>query len=207
MKQRNKVHPHTSFSRSMLPFSLFVWALPMTVSEQELPLGFHPCSVLLPPPSTALPRLEFFNLLSAFCSGFVLRGAVLAQHTTLLLFHSRLGRDQAMVELLAFMLLYNIFNLRLVLSILFFYNVFNLVLKWQTETVNEWYQPLLTLFGHFFARAIPTGLTFGLCLGVLRSCNVHVLYYIQLVLDLNFIVKSPEVTLRGWLGYKPSRNT
>ena len=47
---------------------------------------------------------------------------------------------------------------------------------------------------HFYMRAIPKGLTFGLCLHVLYfKCNVHVF-------------KSPEVTLCGRWGYKPSIN-
>ena len=59
----------------------------------------------------------------------------------------------------------------------------------------------VSLFYVLFTRAILKGLAFGLCLYVLRLCNVHVLYRIQLEL-----VKSPEVTLCGWLGYKPARN-
>ena len=46
---------------------------------------------------------------------------------------------------------------------------------------------------------MPKRLTFGLCLYVLHKCNVHVLCCIELV-------KSPEVTLCGWRGYKPSIN-
>ena len=42
---------------------------------------------------------------------------------------------------------------------------------------------LLTLFASFifiFTRAIAKGLIFGLCLYVVRSCNVHDLYCIEL---------------------------
>ena len=49
----------------------------------------------------------------------------------------------------------------------------------------QWYQRLLTLFAIFLTRAIPKGLTFGLSVYVLRLCNVHVLYCIQRVRDLN----------------------
>ena len=51
------------------------------------------------------------------------------------------------------------------------------------------YQHLLTLLP-FFTRAIPKGVTFGVCF---MLCNVHV-------------CKSLEEILCGWRGYKPSIN-
>ena len=74
--------------------------------------------------------------------------------------------------------LYSIFNLQLVCP--FF---FNLILKCQTETVNGTSNSKLYL--PFFTRAILKEQTFGLCLYVLRLCNVQVFYCIQLVQDLN----------------------
>ena len=75
-----------------------------------------------------------------------------------------------MALVLAFMHLYSIFSLQLSLSILFFL-FFNLVLKRQTETVNGTSISYL-LYLPFFSRAIPKGLTFGLCLYVLRVCKL-----------------------------------
>ena len=60
--------------------------------------------------------------------------------------------------------LYSVFNLRLFLS--FFYIFKNLVLKRQTETVNG--TSICTLYLPFFMRVIPKGLTFEVCLYVLR---------------------------------------
>ena len=60
-----------------------------------------------------------------------------------------------MALVLAFMHLYSIFNLRLLLSILFVIYFFNLVLKRQTEMV-KWYQHLRTLYTCMFStRVIP----------------------------------------------------
>ena len=97
--------------------------------------------------------------------------------------------------LLAFMHVYCIFNLLLFLSILF-YNFFNLVLKRQTKMVNSTSIFILLTLLPFFTRAIPKGLTFGgICLYVLRLCNVHVLYC--MCCAIFELVKSPEVTLCG----------
>ena len=53
----------------------------------------------------------------------------------------------------------------------------------QTETVNGTSISKLDL--PFFTRAIPKGLSFELFVYVIRSCNVHVLYCIHFVGDLN----------------------
>ena len=60
-------------------------------------------------------------------------------------------------------------------------------------------------FISIFYHSDTEGTNFRICLYVLRLCDVHVLYCFQLVQYLNF-VKSPEVTLYGWMGYKPSIN-
>ena len=92
-----------------------------------------------------------------------------------------------------------------VLCILFLI-FFILVWTRQIKTVNGTSISKLYLPSFFFTRAIPKGLTFGLCLYVLCLYNVHVLYcipgssnayYILLESDLNYVVKSPEVTLCG----------
>ena len=80
---------------------------------------------------------------------------------------------------------------------------FNLVLKRQSRN-GQWYQHLLTLFA-IFHKSNTEGANFGLCLYVLRWCNVHVLYCIQLVPELN-LWKAPGWPLCGWLGYKPTIN-
>ena len=87
-----------------------------------------------------------------------------------------------MALVLAFMPSYSIFNLQLFLSILL-NNFFNLVLKHQIETING--TSISYLYLPCFTRAIPKRRTFGLCLCVLSLYNVHVLYCIQLVWDLN----------------------
>ena len=74
-----------------------------------------------------------------------------------------------MALVLAFMHLYTIFNLRLLLSIL------TTTTKSSIETPDgngQWYQHLLTLLP-FFMTAIPKGLTVRLCLCILCLCNVH----------------------------------
>ena len=86
-----------------------------------------------------------------------------------------------MALVLAFMHLYSILNLRLLLSILF-YNFLNLVLKRQTEIVNG--TSISSLYLPFFTKAIPKGLPFGLWVYVLRLCNGHALYCIQFVCEI-----------------------
>ena len=85
---------------------------------------------------------------------------------------------------LAFMYLYSIFNCNCVCP---FLSIFVLSGIETPDRNGQWYQHLITQLFAFvfcFTRAIPKGLTFGLCLYVLRVCNVHVLYSIQLVRDL-----------------------
>ena len=58
-------------------------------------------------------------------------------------------------------ILYSIFHLQFVLSILVY-----IFFKSDIETPDpngQWYQILLTLYA-FFMRTVPKGLTFGLCL-------------------------------------------
>ena len=87
----------------------------------------------------------------------------------------------ALVLALNALILYSNFNLQLFLFILF-YSFLNSGIETPDRNGQNWYQHLLTLFAFFvFTRAIPKGLAFGLCLYVLRLCNVHVLYCIQLV--------------------------
>ena len=57
--------------------------------------------------------------------------------------------------------------------------IFYLVLKCQIKIVSG--ASISYYFAIFFTTAIPKGLTFGLCLYILRLCNVHVLYSVQLV--------------------------
>ena len=79
----------------------------------------------------------------------------------------------------------------------------NLALKRQTEMVN-WYQHLLTLFAFFYENNTE-GTTFRIMLICFTfvKCACFVLYSPSARFHL---VKSPEVTLCGWLGYKPPIN-
>ena len=83
-----------------------------------------------------------------------------------------------MALVLAFMYLYSIFNLQLILSIRFFF-----FFKSGIETPDrngQWYQHLLNLFAIFFTRAIPKGITFGICF----LCLYHVICMFCIVFDL-----------------------
>ena len=84
---------------------------------------------------------------------------------------------------LAFMHVYSMFNLRLFLSILLVYIFKNKSGIERPDRNGQWYQHVLTLFAFFFffKRAVQKRQTVGLCFHVLRLCNVHALYCIQLV--------------------------
>ena len=109
-----------------------------------------------------------------------------------------------MALVFACMHFYSIFNLRLLLFILFY--IFILSGIETPERNSQCYQHILTLFAIFFTRAIPKGLPFGLCWYVLRLCNVHVLYCIQLVSEIWTCEKAWGDPERLTLGYKPTIN-
>ena len=85
----------------------------------------------------------------------------------------------------------------------FFQTFFYLVLKRQRKW---WMVPAsINCIFHFCMRAVPKGLTFGLCLHCFTfvNCACFVLFSTSVRCHL---VKSPEVTLCGWRGYKPPIN-
>ena len=98
---------------------------------------------------------------------------------------------------------WNLFFIRITIVItIMIIIIFNLVLKHQTEN-GQWYQHLLTLFAFFFYERNPEGINFRIsfiCFTFVK-CACLVLYSTYVRFDW---VKSPEVTLCGWLGYKPS---
>ena len=61
---------------------------------------------------------------------------------------------------------------------------------------GSWYQHHLTLFAIFYESDTEGTIPFGLCLYVLRLCNVHVCIVFNLCAQFE-LVKSPDVTLSG----------
>ena len=65
---------------------------------------------------------------------------------------------------------------------------------------GQLYQHLLTLVCHCFTRAIPKGLTFGLCLYVLRLCNMPCFVLYSNCARFEFVKSPAEMTLCGLTG-------